>query len=129
MYSQLKHSISLGAALLVLAGCSDTEREPQATESPAAQVGEMSETGDMPMVQGESQTVAAKSTGTITAIDAEAGKVTLNHAAIPAAEWPAMTMAFDVDPTLLGDLAVGDQVAFDVEIAGSSGRVTAITKQ
>ena len=128
MYSQLKRSISLGAALLVLAGCSDAQPEPEVTESPAGQMGEMDQT-KMPMAQGESQTVATKSTGTITAIDAEAGKVTLNHAAIPAAEWPAMTMAFEVDPTLLGDLAVGDQVAFDVEIAGSSGRVTAITKR
>ena len=128
MYSQLKRSISLGAAPLVLAGCSDPEPEPEATESPAVQTGGMDGVADMPMEQDESETVTAKSTGTITAIDAEAGRVTLDHAAIPAAEWPAMKMAFDVDPTLLGDLAVGDRVAFDVEISGSSGKVTAISK-
>ena len=58
-----------------------------------------------------------------------AGKVTLNHEAIPEAEWPAMTMGFNADPALLGDLEVGDRVAFDIEIAGSSGKVTAISKQ
>ena len=40
-----------------------------------------------------------------------------------------MTMGFAADPALLGDLQVGDKVAFDVEITGTSGKVTAITKQ
>jgi Cu(I)/Ag(I) efflux system protein CusF len=121
-----KCSAPLLAVLLVLAGCGDTTNEPEATESPAAQTGEMSEMGGM---ETASAPIMAKSTGTITALDKTAGKVTLDHAAIPEAEWPAMTMGFDADPAILGDVEVGDKVAFDVEIVGSSGKVTALAKQ
>ena len=127
MYSQLKRSTPILAALLALAGCGDGQSEPDATATPTgdatATMGEMGEPG------ASATPIRAKSTGTITALDKDAGRVTLNHEAIPEAEWPAMTMGFDADPTLLGDLNVGDRVAFDVEIAGSSGRVTAISKQ
>jgi len=71
----------------------------------------------------------ASSTATVTAIDAKAGKVTLNHAAMPAADWPAMTMEFAAQPELLKDIAVGDKVAFDVSIKDGGGEVIAITKQ
>lgn len=40
-----------------------------------------------------------------------------------------MTMGFGADPAILGDVEVGDKVAFDIEITGSRGRVTAITKE
>lgn len=35
-----------------------------------------------------------KGTGTVTAVDAKAGTMTLKHDPIPAAGWPAMTMSF-----------------------------------
>lgn len=124
MYYLPERSTPLFAALLVLAGCGDTKSEPEATESPATQTGEMGEMAGM-----ESAPIKAKSTGTITALDKAAGRVTLDHEAIPEAEWPAMTMGFDADPAILGDVEVGDKVAFDIEIAGSSGNVTAITKE
>lgn len=71
----------------------------------------------------------AKSTGTVTAIDKAAGKVTLDHAPIPEVNWPAMTMAFDAKPDLLDKVVVGDKVTFDVTIKGNAGEVTAISKQ
>jgi len=124
MNSLLKRSIPLAAALLALAGCNDTQTTPEAdataTDSTMAGMGE---------TEAAPATVKAKSTGTITALDAAAGTVTLDHAAIPEAEWPAMSMGFSADPALLGDLKVGDRVAFDVEITGSSGKVTAITME
>jgi Cu/Ag efflux protein CusF len=124
MTNQLKRSAPLFAALLVLAGCNDTSAEPDtsatATESAAAPMGGM---------EAALAPIKANSTGTITALDKAAGRVTLDHAAIPAAEWPAMTMGFDADPAILGDVEVGDKVAFDIEITGSSGKVTAITKE
>lgn len=126
MNSLHKRSIPLAAVLLVLAGCGDAQPAPEATETATAAAGA---TGEMSMAPEAAKTVAAKSSGTVTAVDAQAGKVTLDHAAIPEAEWPAMAMAFDVDPAILGDIKVGDRVAFDVEIAGSNGRVTAIAKQ
>ena len=124
MYSQLKRSTPFLAALLALAGCGDTQTEPDANATPTGNA-----TAAMGEMDASATPIQAKSTGTITALDREAGKVTLNHEAIPEAEWPAMTMGFDADPALLGDLEVGDRVAFDVEIAGSSGKVTAISKQ
>ena len=124
MYSQLKCRTALLAALLALAGCGDTQTHQDATATPndnaTTAMGEMDQSATP---------IQAESTGTITALDKEAGKVTLNHEAIPEAEWPAMTMGFNADPALLGDLEVGDRVAFDIEIAGSSGKVTAISKQ
>lgn len=124
MNSLFKRSIPLAAALLTLAGCNDTQTEPEAdaasTDSAMAGMGE---------TEAAATPVMAKSTGTITAIDTAAAKVSIDHAAIPEVEWPAMTMGFAADPALLGDLQVGDKVAFDVEITGTSGKVTAITKQ
>ena len=124
MYSQLKRSTPFLAALLALAGCGDSPSEPDATATPTDNA-----TAAMGKMEPGATPVQARSSGTITALDQEAGKVTLNHEAIPEAEWPAMTMGFDADPALLGDLEVGDRVAFDVEIAGSSGKVTAISKE
>lgn len=82
--------------------------------------------GNMAMPAGAQM---AMSSGTVTAIDKAAGKITLDHQAIPEVNWPAMTMTFDARPALLEGLAVGDKVAFDVNIAGSTGEVTAVTKQ
>lgn len=126
MYSQLKRSTPFLAALLVLAGC-DSQTEPDATATPTGNA--TAAMGQMGGTQAASAPVKAKSTGTITALDQPGGKVTLDHKPIPEAEWPAMTMGFDADPALLGDLKVGDRVAFDIEITGSSGKVTAISKQ
>ena len=121
---QLKLSTPLFVALLALTGCGDTQTEPPPSETETA-----GETGAMAGMEASATPIMAKGTGTITALDMEAGKVTLDHAAIPEAEWPAMTMGFAADPALLSDLEVGDSVAFDIEIAGSNGKVTAITKQ
>ena len=82
--------------------------------------------GNMTMPAGEKM---GKGTGTVTAIDKVAGKITLNHGPIPAVGWPAMTMAFSAKPEILDSVAVGDKVAFDVAIKGNAGEVTVIAKQ
>jgi Cu/Ag efflux protein CusF len=52
-------------------------------------------------------------TGTVTAVDASAGRVSLDHAPVASLEWPAMTMQFKAaDPSLLNDIKVGDDVRF-----------------
>ena len=59
--------------------------------------------------------------GTLDAIDAEAGSLTLTHGEIPALQWPAMTMDFLVaDPGLVKDIAPGTPVRF-VFKAGQPG--------
>lgn len=74
-------------------------------------------------------TKMGKGTGTVTAIDKAAGKITLDHGPIPEVGWPAMTMAFKAKPQLLDSVAVGDKVAFDLKLRGNDGEVTAMTKQ
>ena len=117
------------AAAVLLSACGkkaetpaaeQTAMETPAASSAAADMGKM----DMPV-----GATMAKSTGTVTAIDKAAGKITLDHAAIPEVKWPAMTMAFAAKPALLEGVAVGDKVAFDVTIKGNAGEVTAIRKQ
>ena len=80
-------------------------------------------------MSGDTAARMAKGTGTVTAIDMTEGKITLDHAPIPEANWPAMTMAFKAKPELIKNLKVGDKVAFDLALEGGTGEVTAIQKQ
>ena len=70
----------------------------------------------------------AKGTGVVTAVDAAAGTITLDHEAMSEVEWPAMTMTFSAKPQVLEGVKVGDKVTFDASIRGSAGEVTAISK-
>lgn len=71
----------------------------------------------------------AKGSGTVTAIDTAAGKITLDHGPIAELDWPAMKMGFAAKPELLASVAVGDNVDFDVTVKGNAGEVTAIKKK
>lgn len=75
-----------------------------------------------------SPSVGGTGVGTVTAID-PAGKVTIDHGAIPEAGWPAMVMTFGADPALLQNLAVGEKVKFHMTAKGMSAKVTAIERQ
>lgn len=70
----------------------------------------------------------AKGTGAVTAVDAAAGAITINHAPIPEAGWPAMTMGFKISPALAKSVKVGDKVAFDLTLEDGGGEITAISK-
>ena len=105
---------ALVAVLISLSGCEQKAEVPNAEASSAATP-----------VTGKS----GKATGTVTAIDAAAGTITLEHGAIPAVGWPPMTMGFSAKADLLAGIAVGDKVDFDVTVTGSGGQVTAISKQ
>lgn len=107
------------AAPVTLSGCGKKAEAPKAEASPAA-MGDMAMPADAKM---------AKSTGTVTAIDAASGKITLEHGAIAAVEWPAMTMVFTAKPELLKGIAVGDKFDFDLTVSGNAGEVTAIRKR
>jgi len=72
---------------------------------------------------------SARGTGMVTAIDAGAGTVTLQHGAMPEIGWPAMTMTFKAAAPLLAGVAEGDKVAFDLTVTDGHGEVTALTKQ
>src|SRR5262245_56715950 len=65
------------------------------------------------------QASQVQGTGTINAIDAAGHKINLNHNAIPAIGWPAMTMDFTVAPAVnLSALKPGTRVNFTMQRGG-----------
>lgn len=66
--------------------------------------------------QGENHAAVpqtAEGEGVVTAVNASAGTVTINHGPIAALRWPAMTMAFPVQSAnMLTGIAVGARVHF-----------------
>jgi Cu(I)/Ag(I) efflux system membrane fusion protein len=69
-----------------------------------------------------------RSTGIV--VEIEADSVTLDHAAVPALKWPAMTMPFKLaDPALARGLKKGQAVDFSFDKHGDDWRVTAIAAQ
>ena len=71
----------------------------------------------------------ASAEGIVTAIDADAGTITVDHGAVPAIEWPAMTMGFQADEQLRQDVAVGDTISFDFTTGEGGNTITSITKK
>lgn len=67
--------------------------------------------------------------GTITAIDAETGRITLAHGPVAELEWPAMTMSFAGNPAKEQGLAVGDKVAFKFVWDGKTAQLRSIEKR
>lgn len=123
----MKKSLVLAALIaltITLAGCEKKPEGPKAEATePAAPAEAMS---GMVMPEGSKM---GKGTGTVTAIDATAGKITLDHEAIAAVGWSAMEMGFSAKPDLLKGIAVGDKVDFDLTVTGNAGEVTAIRKR
>ncbi|WP_423140820.1 copper-binding protein [Parablastomonas sp. CN1-191] len=125
----MKTFTNMAAALLLTASLSacgqkaptDDKSSSVATSEPAMST--MSTSSNSP------ETKLAKGTGVVTELDIAAGTITLDHQAIPAVAWPAMTMTFSADPGVLQGVKVGDKVAFDASITGSAGKVTAIAKR
>lgn len=73
------------------------------------------------------QPADAQGVGVVKAIDANKGTITLQHEAIAAIGWPAMTMAFKMaSPGLLKQVKVGDKVQFTLRPAGMASTVTSI---
>jgi len=89
-------------------------------------------TDDMSMSEPAAPAAAGPitSTGTVTQIDAAAGTITINHGAIEAVSWPAMTMQFTAEnPAILQGIAVGDTVSFELKSATETSLVTSVQKQ
>lgn len=69
-------------------------------------------------------------TGTVTQVDAAAGTITINHGAIDAISWPAMTMQFTAEnPAILQGITEGDSVSFELKSATETSVVTMVQKQ
>lgn len=120
------------SAVLALAACGQkTETQAEASTAPAEPAAAPAATDSMAGINMASAEAAktAKGTGTVTAVDAASGTITIDHGPIPDANWPAMTMAFKAAPALTQGLKAGDKVAFDLKLENGGGEVTAIQKQ
>ena len=107
------------ALALVLAGCGKQAETP--AEDSAVESGAVAADAVAALEHG-------KGAGTVTAIDAAKGSVTLDHGAIPDLKWPAMEMSFAAKPDQLTALRVGDKVDFEIDWDGKTGSVTSIRK-
>ncbi len=110
---------TLFALPLTLSACGGPAEVPKSE----AQANAM---GDMEM---STEAKMAKGSGTVTAIDMAAGKITLDHGPIAELEWPAMKMGFAAKPEVLTGVAVGDKVDFTMSLKGTTGTVTALTRK
>ncbi|HKP77712.1 MAG TPA: copper-binding protein [Phenylobacterium sp.] len=117
----------------LLAACGQKEAaKTETAAAPAAEMPAATPPAASPAMAGMNMAAdakMAKGTGTVTAIDAKAGTITLDHGPIPEANWPAMTMGFKAAPAIAQSVKVGDKVAFDLKLEGGAGEVTAIQKQ
>ncbi len=105
---------------LFVAACSPPASQAPATPDPGMNIGAAE-----PAVAG-----AITGTGTVTQVDAAAGTITINHGAIEAISWPAMTMQFTAEnPAILQGIAVGDSVSFELKSATETSVVTVVQKQ
>lgn len=118
--------LTLLVAPLMLAAC-DSNSEMAEHEGM-----EMDDSAMPGMHDGMEQGVSAKTAsakGTVTAIDAEAGTVTIDHEPVPELEWPQMIMAFDATEEVRGDVAVGDAITFEFSTGEEGNTVTSIAAQ
>lgn len=63
-------------------------------------------------------------TGTITAIDMDNARVTIDHGDIAELEWPSMNMGFEAERSTLQNFSVGDRVDFEFDWDGRKGTLT-----
>jgi Cu(I)/Ag(I) efflux system periplasmic protein CusF len=99
---------------------------PPASQEAAKSDAEM----NMPEPAAPAAAGPVAATGTVTAVDAAAGAITINHEPIAALNQPTMTMQFTAEnPAILQGIAVGDRVSFEIKSATESSIVTSVQKQ
>ena len=87
-------------------------------------------TGCSPPATQPSSAPRAQAVGEVSYVDPVAGSVTIRHEAIPAYNMGAMTMEFTTDtPAILKDVAVGDQVAFELTGPTEIDKITVTKKK
>lgn len=121
MKQEYARIVPMTILLALLAACGRESAQQEASESKVA-AKEDSKPSDAPAdsMQGMSmpkdeapQPQQHMAMGTITAVDAGAGTVTIAHEAVASAAWPAMTMTFRLaDPKQAANLHTNDKVHF-----------------
>ena len=70
---------------------------------------------------------SAEGQGTVKAVDAKAGTITIAHEPIAALKWPAMTMKFKVEKaSIMGGVTAGKKIHFVLKNIGGKPVVTEI---
>jgi Cu(I)/Ag(I) efflux system protein CusF len=82
----------------------------------------------MQMKAETKQAPVASAEGTIKSIDTTKHTVTISHGAVPAVQWPPMTMAFSVTDDQLTGLTAGDRVSFSFRLDGGRATIVSISK-
>ncbi|WP_309676181.1 copper-binding protein [Pseudomonas sp.] len=82
----------------------------------------------MQMKQDAKQAPVATADGRIKAIDTTKHTVTISHGAVPAVQWPPMTMAFSVTEEQLKGLTPGDHVSFSFRLEDGKATIVSIKK-
>ncbi|AZE48638.1 hypothetical protein C4K04_2966 [Pseudomonas chlororaphis] len=98
-----------------------------AQDMPGMKMDDMNMDG-MQMKQQARQAQQATAEGTIKAIDTTQQRVTIAHGAVPAVQWPPMTMAFAATAQQLQGLATGDRVTFSFRLEGGAATIVSIRK-
>lgn len=117
------HILLLTATLLT--ACSKAPDEVVDTGQRGAEPMQMAD-GVGARAHDAATTTKASATGTIEAIDAAAGKITIAHEPVPSLQWPAMTMGFRATPEQIASVQVGQTVRFDFESKGMDAAITQI---
>lgn len=135
----MKRIVLSAAALTLATGLAACSQKPTAEAEKSATVAAEATAPPAPAAAASGSDMAgmamsgdakmAKGAGTVTAVDAAAGTVTIDHAPIPEAGWPAMKMAFKASPDIAKQVKAGDKVAFDLKLQGGSGEIIALQKQ
>ena len=121
--------MSLLALPLALAACDSGQDTAEMNDMPMAENEMIMDGEEMPMMDAGSIMQTASAQGTVTAIDAEAGTITVDHGPVPAIEWPAMTMAFEAYEQLRSEVSVGEGIAFEFRTGSEGSVITSITKE
>lgn len=90
----------------------------------AADMGDMKMNAPSGKSDGKQQTVQGM--GVVKSVDPDQGTITLAHEAIPALEWPAMTMRFKIDRQLAATVKPGQRVSFELAAGGMGGTIKKI---
>ena len=91
----------------------------------AADMSDMNMNAPSGKSDGKQQTV--QGAGVVKSVDPGKGTITLAHEAIPALEWPAMTMRFKIDSQLASTVKPGQHVTFELAANGMGGTIKKIT--
>lgn len=122
----MKNALILACSFTLMAALTACQERSDTTAAVPSGTTKSGDMADMPAAGAMQHGVAV---GTVTAIDAAKGAITLDHGPMSGVEWPAMTMEFTAEPEQLSGVKVGDRVDFEIDWDGKVGRITRISAQ